>query len=96
MLDALVGFVALLRRDGIGVGSDRTVLAARALRLVDLTDRSEARRALRLALVVHGADEGRFDELVDRWFDGAAFEAGVPEPSEVGEAPPEDPATRQR
>lgn len=77
MIDALVGFVALLRREGIGVGSDRTVLAARALRFVDVADRDATRRTLRLALVVHGADERRFDELFDLWFAGASLEAAA-------------------
>ncbi|MEM9607219.1 MAG: VWA domain-containing protein [Actinomycetota bacterium] len=88
MIDALVGFVALLRRDGIGVGSDRTVLAARALRLVDLADRDDTRRALRLSLVVHGADEDRFDQLFDRWFDGVSLDLAALAPPDPGEASP--------
>ncbi|MEO1065295.1 MAG: VWA domain-containing protein [Actinomycetota bacterium] len=89
MIDALVGFVALLRREGVGVGSDRTLLAARALRLVDVADRTATRRALRLCLVVHGADDRRFDELFDRWFAGVSLDSAlVARPDESVDDPP--------
>ncbi len=73
MIDAVVGFVALLRRRGIGVGSDRAVLAARALNLVDLGDRDATRRALELTLLLHGTDRELFDELFEAWFAGSPF-----------------------
>ncbi len=84
MTDALVGFAALLRRRGIGVGPDRTLLAAAALRLVDLGDRSATKRALRLALVTNRADETTFDELFDQWFEGeSAFELVAADPGDT-------------
>ncbi|MFV0307724.1 MAG: VWA domain-containing protein, partial [Desertimonas sp.] len=91
MIDALVGFVALLRAHGVGVGSDRTVLAARAAGYVDLGDRAALRRALRLVLVVHRSDEARFDELFERWFSDAplaeAAAAILDDAGHVGEEP---------
>lgn len=71
MIDAVVGLVALMRRSGIEVGTDRTITAARSLRHVDLTNRTATRRALKLALVGHRHDERAFDTLFDRWFDGS-------------------------
>ncbi len=70
MIDALVGFVAVLRHHGLDVGTDRTLAAARSLAHVDLADRAATQRALRITLVAHRLDEARFDDLFDRWFDG--------------------------
>ncbi|MEM9038685.1 MAG: VWA domain-containing protein [Actinomycetota bacterium] len=78
MIDAVVGLASLLRRDGIGVGSDRTVLAARSLAYVDLADREATKRALRFALVLHGSDEERFDELFEQWFDDTPLTVDAP------------------
>lgn len=71
MIDAVVGFVALLRRHGLDIGTDRTLTAARSLRHVDLADRLATRRALRLTLVANRHDEIVFDEVFERWFDGS-------------------------
>ncbi|MEM8748271.1 MAG: hypothetical protein AAGF91_16335, partial [Actinomycetota bacterium] len=95
MIDAVVGFASLLRRDGIGVGSDRTVLAARSLAHVDLADREATKRALRFALVLHGSDEDRFDELFEQWFDDAPLPTETPlddvSPAEAEDEPPGEP-----
>jgi len=74
VIDAIVGFVALLRKRGIGVGSDRAVLAARAVLLTDLTDRDATRRALRATLLLHESDRELFDGLFDLWFASAPFD----------------------
>ncbi|MEM1333032.1 MAG: hypothetical protein AAGG08_06185 [Actinomycetota bacterium] len=75
MIDAVVGFAALLRSHGIGVGADRTLLASRAIRLVDVADPVAVRRALRLTLLLSGNDEERFGQLFDEWFTADPFEA---------------------
>lgn len=70
MIDALVGFVAVLRHHGFDVGTDRTLAAARSLAHVDLADRAATQRTLRITLVAHRLDAARFDDLFDRWFAG--------------------------
>lgn len=69
MIDAIVGFVALLRRHGLDIGTDRTLTAARSLRHVDLADRAATRRALRLTLVSNRHDDSTFDSVFEQWFD---------------------------
>lgn len=73
MIEPLLGFVALLRQNGLTIGPDRTLLAARSLEFVDLADRSAVQRSLRITLVTHRDDEALFDELYGRWFDAGAL-----------------------
>lgn len=87
MIDAIVGLVAMLRTHGITVGPDRTVVAARALRHIDLADRTATLRALRIALVGHRHDEPVFDAIVSRWFDGELISESSPDDHDDGRAP---------
>lgn len=77
MIDALVGFVALLRHHGLDVGTDRTFAAARALEHTDLAAPRAVRQALAVTLVGHRHHEELFDCLFDEWFAGGELAAAL-------------------
>src|SRR3954471_6890983 len=64
----LTRFAGALRQRGSEIGVGDEVDAARALLLVDLSDRDEVRRALRIAFKVHHRDWAAFDELFARFW----------------------------
>jgi uncharacterized protein with von Willebrand factor type A (vWA) domain len=74
-------FAGAMRAGGIRVGLGDEIDAAAALKLVDLLDRSEVRRGLRIALKVPREAWATFDRLFDEHWDGTV----VPE---VPVAPP--------
>lgn len=83
MIDALVGFVALLRHHGLDVGTDRTLAAARALEHTDLAAPRAVKRALLVTLVGHRHHVELFDCLFDQWFDGGELAGAVLADAEV-------------
>src|SRR6185436_2666089 len=61
----LARFAGALRGVGVGVTLSDEADAVAALGLVDLGDREEVRRALRIALKVRPGDRSRFEELFE-------------------------------
>jgi uncharacterized protein with von Willebrand factor type A (vWA) domain len=83
---ALAGFAGALRTHGIRVGMADEIDAAVALTLVDLLDRAEVRRGLRIALKVPRDAWAAFDRLFDEHWGGAAVpDVPVPPPAYPGE-----------
>ncbi|WP_198667801.1 VWA domain-containing protein [Saliphagus sp. LR7] len=62
-LGALVSFSRALRREGVSVPADGSLVAARALATVGLSDRERVRAALKAALVAGPDDEDAFGRL---------------------------------
>lgn len=78
----LASFAGALREHGIAVGLGDEIDAAAALALVDLLDRAEVHRGLRIAFKVPRADWAAFDRLFDAHWGGApALEVPVPPPT---------------
>jgi uncharacterized protein with von Willebrand factor type A (vWA) domain len=71
LLVHLARFAGHLRSRGLAIGVGDEVDAARALLLVDLSDRAEVHRALRVVLKVHRRDWPVFDELFGRLWTSA-------------------------
>ena len=68
-------FARLLRRAGLPVGPAETLAAQQALTLVDLGSRTEARTALRTAMVHRHEHQDVFDQAFDLfWRDPTAAE----------------------
>ncbi|MEM9466245.1 MAG: VWA domain-containing protein [Actinomycetota bacterium] len=74
MISGLCGFAALIRRHRGEVGAAELIDAARALTLVDLTDRRAVERALRMTLSWASDQPDAFDELFAEWFSGETLE----------------------
>lgn len=72
MLAQLVRFAAALRAGGARVALSDEVDAAAALALVDLLDRGEVHRALRIALKLPPEAWELYDRLFEEYWDGAA------------------------
>ncbi|MGH7768770.1 MAG: hypothetical protein ACREQP_15095, partial [Candidatus Binatia bacterium] len=70
MLDRIVEFSELLRRNGIRVSLPENMDAARALELVGVADQQQFKSALRAALIKRSIDAKTFDELFDLYFLG--------------------------
>ncbi|HTT12267.1 MAG TPA: VWA domain-containing protein [Burkholderiaceae bacterium] len=85
----LATFAAALRRRGIRVGLSDEIDAVEALEHLDLLDRLEVRRGLRIALKVPHEAWAEFDRLFDEHWGGAA-------PIDVPVPPPGDPARSLR
>ncbi|MFC4988870.1 vWA domain-containing protein [Saliphagus infecundisoli] len=62
-LGALVSFSRALRREGVSVPADGSLVAARALATVGLSDRERVRAALKAALVAGPDEEDVFERL---------------------------------
>jgi uncharacterized protein with von Willebrand factor type A (vWA) domain len=69
----LAGFAGALRAHGIRVGLSDEIDAGTALTLVDLLDRAEVRRGLRIALKVPRDAWAAFDRLFDEHWGGATI-----------------------
>jgi len=67
----LAKFAAGLRGEGVRVGVGDELDAATALTLVDLLDRAEVHRALRIAFKVPREAWSAFDRLFERYWEGA-------------------------
>jgi uncharacterized protein with von Willebrand factor type A (vWA) domain len=65
-------FARALRERGIRAGLSDEADAVAALTLIDLSDRTEVRLALKTALKIRPRDAGAFDELFDLLWTGAA------------------------
>ncbi|HTO47549.1 MAG TPA: VWA domain-containing protein [Burkholderiales bacterium] len=84
----LAGFAGAMRAHGIRVVLTDEVDAATALTLVDLLDRAEVRRGLRIALKVPRDAWATFDRLFDEhWGGTAAPEVPLPPPTYPREHP---------
>lgn len=70
MLDRIIEFSELLRRNGVRVSLPENMDAARALELVGVGDQAEFKSALRASLVKRSGDTKTFDELFDVYFLG--------------------------
>ncbi|MEV7966405.1 VWA domain-containing protein [Sphaerisporangium sp. NPDC088356] len=68
LLDRHVGFVEALRRAGLPVSLAEGLDAARALEVIDLTERETLRAAYAATLVKRPAHRPGFDTLFDLWF----------------------------
>jgi uncharacterized protein with von Willebrand factor type A (vWA) domain len=73
MIDALTRFVTALRAERLSVSPAEVVDAGRALELVDLTRRAEAKAALRATLAKDRKSREVFDRLFDRFFAAPRF-----------------------
>ena len=90
----VVGFGRALRAAGLGVGTDQLVAFARALPLVDATERRAVYLAARATLVTRREDLDVFDAEFARWFGGAvpgkrsrpAYAPPRPDPSRIATA----------
>jgi uncharacterized protein with von Willebrand factor type A (vWA) domain len=82
----LAGFAGALRAHGVRVGMADELDAATALTLVDLLDRAEVRRGLRIALKVPRDAWAAFDRLFDEHWGGTTVpDVPVPPPAHPGE-----------
>jgi uncharacterized protein with von Willebrand factor type A (vWA) domain len=70
MLERIVEFSELLRRNGIRVSLPENMDAARALELVGVGDQRSFKSALRASLIKRSTDTKTFDELFDLYFLG--------------------------
>jgi hypothetical protein len=70
MLERIVEFSELLRRNGIRVSLPENMDAARALELVGVGDQRSFKSALRASLIKRSTDSQTFDELFDLYFLG--------------------------
>jgi uncharacterized protein len=78
----LARFAGALRERGVRVSLSDEVDAAAALLLVDLSDRAEVRRALRIALKIRPRDAKAFDELFELLWAAGADTPGALAPDE--------------
>lgn len=70
MITGLLRFAESARRAGGDVGASEVVDAARALTMVDVSERTEVEQAVRLCLSWAATDPCAFGELFDAWFSG--------------------------
>ncbi len=84
----LARFAGALREQGVRAGLGDEIDAARALTLVDLLDRAEVHRALRIAFKVPREAWELFDRLFEEIWDGNARDA--PGRDAMHQAPPRD------
>ncbi len=78
LLDRHVGFVDALRRAGLPVSLAEGLDAARALEVIDLTERETLREAYAATLVKRPAHRPGFDTLFDLWFPPVTSALSVP------------------
>jgi hypothetical protein len=76
LVERVVDFCRTLRAAGMPVTLEGSVLAARALDLVDVLDRDDLRLALRSVLVSRREDQPRFDLLFDELWSAGTPAAG--------------------
>jgi len=86
LLGHLARFAGALRDRGVRASLADEADAAEAMGLVDLSDREELRRALRIALKIRPRDAGTFDALFEEWW-GAADPTGRSLPPDERRAP---------
>jgi uncharacterized protein with von Willebrand factor type A (vWA) domain len=87
LLDRHIGFVAAVRRAGVPVSPVEGLDAARALQVIDITDRETLREAYAATLIKRPAHRESFDTLFDLWFPPvvSALAAERPRQDEPGE-----------
>ena len=88
MLGQLARFAAALREGGVRVGLGDELDAASALSLVDLLDRAEVHRALRIAFKLPREAWDLYDRLFEEYWDGI--------PAARREVPPQEPPRDRR
>ncbi len=74
MIHGLIGFAGRIRQSGGAVGAAELIDAARALTLVDLGDRTELERAVRMCIAWAATEPGAFARIFDDWFCGAPLD----------------------
>jgi len=80
VLDAVVGFVRRLRRNGVAVPADGAIVATEALAELDSADRQRVRAALKATLVTRQRDLDPFEQLFESfWHDLRFDERDVPD-----------------
>lgn len=82
-----VGFVRALREAGLPVSPAEGLDAARALRVIDLTERESLREAYAATLVKRPAHRPGFDVLFDLWFPPVVSGLEAPREGEEDTAP---------
>lgn len=82
LADRMTGFVGHLRMNGFKVGPQETGDALAVLSLVDATEPSQAREALRALLVPDADHWRRFDELFDAYWFNAGKQRADAKPNE--------------
>ncbi|GAA2878811.1 VWA domain-containing protein [Streptosporangium fragile] len=93
LIDRHVGFVHALREAGLPVSLAEGLDAARALRVIDLTERESLRAAYAATLVKRPSHRPGFDTLFDLWF--PATTTGLEATREAARADETDPATAE-
>jgi len=84
-------FARVLRRAGLPVGPAEAIVAQQALGLIDISDRNEARAALRAAMIHRREHTDVFDQafgLFWRALSGAGLAVALPDAGEILERPP--------
>jgi uncharacterized protein with von Willebrand factor type A (vWA) domain len=90
----LAVFAQALRERGIAIALSDEADALAALTLVDLADRAEVRRTLRVALKVRRRDAAAFDELFARLWSSEGGEAAIAAAARDRRVPHERPARK--
>ncbi|MEU1725518.1 VWA domain-containing protein [Nonomuraea sp. NPDC005692] len=83
LVDRHVGFVHALREAGLPVSLAEGLDAARALRVIDLSERESLRAAYAATLVKKPAYRPGFDVLFDLWFPSSTTGMYAPRPAEA-------------
>jgi uncharacterized protein with von Willebrand factor type A (vWA) domain len=86
----MVRFGALLRREGVPVALVQVMDGVRALEHVDLADRDELQRALRIVFVGRPEDFPAFDRCFDAFWRTPLEEAEAGIPGPTSSSPPDD------
>ncbi|MFF5244473.1 VWA domain-containing protein [Streptosporangium sp. NPDC000095] len=89
LLDRHVGFVHALREAGLPVSPAEGLDAARALEVIDLTERESVRAAYAATLVKRPSHRPGFDTLFDLWFPASTTGLRAPREAEPGLPAPE-------
>ncbi|YCK34970.1 hypothetical protein ACNF49_13055 [Actinomadura sp. ATCC 39365] len=84
LVDRHVGFVHALREAGLPVSLAEGLDAARALRVIDLSERESLRAAYAATLVKKPAYRPGFDVLFDLWFPSSTTGMYAPAPPRPG------------
>jgi uncharacterized protein with von Willebrand factor type A (vWA) domain len=73
----LAAFAGALREHSVSVALSDEADALEALTLVDIADRAEVKRALKVALRIRRRDAGTFDELFERFWSASTGEKAI-------------------
>src|SRR3972149_8106680 len=70
MLDKVIEFIGVLRKNGVRISMSENLDALEAVRLMGVRDRNDFKNVLRTTLVKAGRDIPVFDELFNIYFSG--------------------------